>query len=89
MIMNVIYGHCHCGHCFRFSLTTYKELCSLASDLNQPDLIYKFMHLANHNAIWDSKKVEFSCVQCKCIAQACVSIVLMYSIGMCTVLINA
>lgn len=39
------------------NLSTYKELCSLASDLNQPDLIYKFMHLANNNAIWNSKKV--------------------------------
>merc|ERR1719195_2324112 len=36
------------------NLTTYKELCSLASDLNQPDLVYKFMNLANHNAIWNS-----------------------------------
>nr|CAD7265678.1 unnamed protein product [Timema shepardi] len=42
----------------RGNLSTYKELCSLASDLNQPDLIYKFMHLANHNAIWNSKKVS-------------------------------
>lgn len=38
------------------NLSTYQELCSLASDLNQPELIYKFMHLANHNAIWNSKK---------------------------------
>ncbi|CAG9861828.1 unnamed protein product [Phyllotreta striolata] len=38
------------------NLTTYKELCSLASDLNKPDLIYQFMHLANHNAMWNSKK---------------------------------
>lgn len=38
------------------SLSTYKELCSMANDLNQPDLIYKFMHLANHNAMWNSKK---------------------------------
>ncbi|XP_063962407.1 proteasome adapter and scaffold protein ECM29-like isoform X1 [Lytechinus pictus] len=37
-------------------LSTYRELCSLASDLNQPDLIYKFMHLANHNAMWTSRK---------------------------------
>lgn len=37
-------------------LSTYKELCTLASDLNQPDLIYKFMALAHHNAIWNSKK---------------------------------
>ncbi|KAJ9587578.1 hypothetical protein L9F63_018960, partial [Diploptera punctata] len=38
------------------NLSTYKELCSLASDLNKPDLIYKFMQLANHNTIWNSKK---------------------------------
>lgn len=38
-------------------LTTYKELCSLASDLNQPDLVYKFMNLANHHAMWNSRKV--------------------------------
>lgn len=37
-------------------LSTYKELCAVASDLNQPELIYKFMHLANHNAVWNSKK---------------------------------
>ncbi|XP_062509489.1 proteasome adapter and scaffold protein ECM29-like [Corticium candelabrum] len=37
-------------------LSTYKELCSLATDLNQPDLIYKFMRLANHNALWMSKR---------------------------------
>lgn len=37
-------------------LSTYRELCSLATDLNQPDLIYKFMNLANHNSIWNSKK---------------------------------
>ncbi|XP_060801096.1 proteasome-associated protein ECM29 homolog [Amyelois transitella] len=38
------------------NLSTYKELCSLASDLNQPDLLYKFMHLAHHNAVWNSKR---------------------------------
>ncbi|KAF7732558.1 hypothetical protein EC973_003305 [Apophysomyces ossiformis] len=38
------------------TITTYKELCSLASELNQPDLIYKFMHLANHNAAWASRR---------------------------------
>ncbi|XP_075970288.1 proteasome-associated protein ECM29 homolog [Anticarsia gemmatalis] len=38
------------------NLSTYKELCSLASDLNQPDLLYKFMHLAHHNSMWNSKK---------------------------------
>ena len=39
-------------------LSTYKELCSLASDLNQPDLVYKFMNLANHHAMWNSRKVQ-------------------------------
>ncbi|XP_066149370.1 proteasome adapter and scaffold protein ECM29 [Euwallacea fornicatus] len=51
------------------NLTTYKELCSLASDLNKPDLIYKFMHLANHNAMWNSKKgaaFGFSSIAEKC-----------------------
>uniref|UniRef100_A0A8D8X2I5 Proteasome-associated protein ECM29 homolog n=1 Tax=Cacopsylla melanoneura TaxID=428564 RepID=A0A8D8X2I5_9HEMI len=38
------------------NLSTYKELCALASETNQPDLVYKFMHLVNHKAIWDSKK---------------------------------
>ena len=42
----------------RSGLSTYKELCSLASDLNKPDLVYKFMSLANHHAIWNSKKVH-------------------------------
>ncbi|WAR24119.1 ECM29-like protein [Mya arenaria] len=37
-------------------LSTYKELCSIANELNQPDLIYKFMHLANHHAMWNSRK---------------------------------
>lgn len=37
------------------NLTTYKELCSLASDLNQPEILYSFMQLANHNASWNSR----------------------------------
>ena len=40
-------------------MSTYKELCSIANDLNQPDLIYKFLHLANHHATWNTKKVTF------------------------------
>ncbi|KAL3269226.1 hypothetical protein HHI36_008307 [Cryptolaemus montrouzieri] len=51
------------------NLTTYKELCSLASDLNKPDLIYQFMHLANHNTIWNSKRgaaFGFSSIAEKC-----------------------
>lgn len=30
-------------------------MCSLASDLNKPEMIYQFMQLANHNASWNSK----------------------------------
>lgn len=37
-------------------LTTYRELVTLAAEMNQPDLIYKFMQLSSHNALWNSKK---------------------------------
>lgn len=37
------------------NITTYKELCSLASDLNKPDIVYQFMQLANNNSAWRSK----------------------------------
>ncbi|KAK4773586.1 hypothetical protein SAY87_028605 [Trapa incisa] len=37
-------------------LNTYKELCSLANEMGQPDLIYKFMDLANHQAALNSKR---------------------------------
>ncbi|XP_050238689.1 uncharacterized protein LOC126688135 isoform X2 [Mercurialis annua] len=37
-------------------LSTYKELCSLANEMGQPDLIYKFMDLANHQASLNSKR---------------------------------
>ncbi|KAF9191921.1 hypothetical protein BGZ51_006479 [Haplosporangium sp. Z 767] len=38
------------------SLSTYQSILSLASDMNQPELVYKFMHLASHNAMWQSRK---------------------------------
>lgn len=38
------------------NIGTYKEICSLASDLNRPDLIYQFMNLAHHNSIWNTRK---------------------------------
>jgi len=47
------------------NMSTYKELCAIANDLNQPDLIYKFLHLANHHATWNTKRgaaVGFSTV---------------------------
>ncbi|OIW02801.1 hypothetical protein TanjilG_29577 [Lupinus angustifolius] len=37
-------------------LNTYKELCSLANEMGQPDLIYKFMDLANYQASMNSKR---------------------------------
>ncbi|CAG9462820.1 unnamed protein product [Pedinophyceae sp. YPF-701] len=37
-------------------LTTYRELCDLASELNKPDLIYKFMDLANHQMSLRSRR---------------------------------
>ncbi|KAH6554942.1 hypothetical protein KP509_1Z295100 [Ceratopteris richardii] len=37
-------------------LTTYKELCSLANEIGQPDLIYKFMDLAHQSSL-NSKKI--------------------------------
>ncbi|KAK9053492.1 hypothetical protein SSX86_030126 [Deinandra increscens subsp. villosa] len=37
-------------------LSTYKELCSLANEMGQPDLVYKFMDLANHQAALNSKR---------------------------------
>ena len=36
------------------SLSTYKELCALATDMGQPDLVYRFMDLANHHASLNS-----------------------------------
>ncbi|PRW21127.1 proteasome-associated ECM29-like protein isoform X1 [Chlorella sorokiniana] len=37
-------------------LTTYKELCSLATELNQPELVYRFMELANHQQAVNSSR---------------------------------
>ncbi|KAL2973237.1 hypothetical protein AAZX31_14G035700 [Glycine max] len=37
-------------------LNTYKELCNLANEMGQPDLIYKFMDLANYQASLNSKR---------------------------------
>lgn len=37
-------------------ISTYKELCSLANEMGQPDLIYKFMDLANYHTSLNSKR---------------------------------
>ncbi|KAJ1995921.1 proteasome component M29 [Coemansia spiralis] len=35
--------------------TTYKSILSLASDMQNPSLVYQFMQLATHTAIWNSR----------------------------------
>ncbi|KAI8907835.1 proteasome stabiliser-domain-containing protein [Gorgonomyces haynaldii] len=38
------------------NITTYQSVLSLAADMNQPDLVYRFMSLASHHAIWNSRR---------------------------------
>lgn len=38
------------------SISTYKDVLSLASDVGDPSLVYKFMSLAKANASWTSKR---------------------------------
>ena len=38
------------------NLNSYQSILSLAADMNQPDLVYKFMSLASHHAIWNSRR---------------------------------
>lgn len=35
---------------------TYKELVSLANDMGQPELVYKFMDLASHSSLWNNRR---------------------------------
>ena len=37
------------------SITTYKDIMSLASEVGDPSLVYKFMSLASNNAIWSGR----------------------------------
>lgn len=37
------------------SVSTYKDIMSLASELGDPSLVYRFMTLASNNAIWSSR----------------------------------
>lgn len=37
------------------SVTTYKDIMSLASEVGDPSLVYRFMTLASNNAIWSSR----------------------------------
>ncbi|WBW74271.1 proteasome assembly chaperone Ecm29 [Schizosaccharomyces osmophilus] len=38
------------------SVTTYKDICSLASESGNPDLVYSFLSIANTNSVWQSRK---------------------------------
>lgn len=35
---------------------TYRELAAVATELNQPDLIYEFLNLSAHHSLWNSKR---------------------------------
>ena len=37
-------------------MITYKEMCALATDLNQPDLVYKFLAVANQQSEWATRR---------------------------------
>ena len=37
------------------SITTYKDIMSLAAEVGNPSLVYQFMSLASNNAIWSSR----------------------------------
>lgn len=37
------------------SITTYKDIMNLAAEVGDPSLVYRFMSLASHNAIWSSR----------------------------------
>jgi proteasome component ECM29 len=37
-------------------VSTYKEICNLASDTGNPELIYRFLALSSHSTLWQSRK---------------------------------
>merc|ERR1719399_2496408 len=37
-------------------ISTYKHLCAIASDIGQPDVVYKFIQLFNENSLAKSKQ---------------------------------
>src|SRR5437868_7880675 len=37
-------------------VSTYKEICNLASDTGNPELIYRFLALSSHSALLQSRK---------------------------------
>ena len=54
------------------SLSTYRELCALATEMGQPDLLYKFMDLANHAAALNSSRgAAFGCASLSTALSSC------------------
>ncbi len=44
------------------SLATYRELCALATEMGQPDLLVRFMDLANHaSAMASTRGAAYGC----------------------------
>ncbi|EEB05129.1 proteasome component [Schizosaccharomyces japonicus yFS275] len=37
-------------------VATYKDICSLANESGNPELLYTFLHVANSSAVWSSRK---------------------------------
>ena len=37
-------------------ISTYQELCALATEMNQPDLVYRFLQLSRHEATWNTRR---------------------------------
>ena len=33
----------------------FKEMCSFANDVGKPELIYRFLSLASHHALWNTR----------------------------------
>jgi proteasome component ECM29 len=44
------------GNTEQGEVNTYKEICNLASDTGNPELIYRFLALSSHSALWQSRK---------------------------------
>jgi len=54
IVIITIYGHITLDS--TGEVTSYKELCSLAADMGQPDVVYQFLDVANHHASWNTKR---------------------------------
>eukprot|EP01094_Clydonella_sp_ATCC50884_P016641 TRINITY_DN2767_c0_g1_i1.p1 TRINITY_DN2767_c0_g1~~TRINITY_DN2767_c0_g1_i1.p1 ORF type:complete len:1950 (+),score=547.43 TRINITY_DN2767_c0_g1_i1:123-5972(+) len=37
-------------------LSTYQELCSVATEIGQPDMVYRLLSMASHHAMWNSRR---------------------------------